>query len=143
VSLVGQHDREAVRITRSDGLGVDPLRAARGPMLILSTARNPVGAARAEKLRIAAVHGIANKGAELARLIAERGVAAETVVYVGNDTNHLGCMELAGFPVAVADAHPAALLKARHVLGSRGGAGAVRELADLLLDGAPAERGAA
>ncbi len=55
------------------------------------------------------------------------------VVYVGNDVNDLGCMEAAGFAVAVADAHPAALEKADFVLTRPGGDGAVRELCDLLL----------
>ena len=55
------------------------------------------------------------------------------VVYVGNDVNDVGCMEAAGFSVAVADAHPEALARADFVLTRRGGKGAVRELCDLLL----------
>jgi 3-deoxy-D-manno-octulosonate 8-phosphate phosphatase KdsC-like HAD superfamily phosphatase len=42
-------------------------------------------------------------------------------------------MNLAGFPVAVADAHPDAIAAARVVLTRPGGHGAVRELCDLIL----------
>jgi YrbI family 3-deoxy-D-manno-octulosonate 8-phosphate phosphatase len=66
-------------------------------------------------------------------LAREKKVDLKHVVYVGNDVNDLGCMEAAGFAVVVADAHPAALAKADFVLSRGGGAGAVRELCDLLL----------
>jgi 3-deoxy-D-manno-octulosonate 8-phosphate phosphatase KdsC-like HAD superfamily phosphatase len=38
-----------------------------------------------------------------------------------------------GWPIAVADAHPAVLQAARLVLGRPGGSGAVRELCDLIM----------
>jgi N-acylneuraminate cytidylyltransferase len=47
--------------------------------------------------------------------------------------NDLSAMALVGWPVAVADAHPAVRRAARVVLRNRGGHGAVREAAELVL----------
>ena len=47
--------------------------------------------------------------------------------------NDLDAMAVVGWPVAVADARPEVRRAARLVLGRPGGAGAVRELCDLVL----------
>ena len=46
-------------------------------------------------------------------------------------------MALVALPVAVADAHAAVIGAARHVTRAAGGAGAVREVCDLLLAARP------
>ena len=50
--LVFSDGTEAVMCHRGDGLGIDRLREAEVPMLILSTETNPVVAARARKLKL-------------------------------------------------------------------------------------------
>jgi N-acylneuraminate cytidylyltransferase len=62
-------------------------------------------------------------------------VPLERIAYLGNDVNDLSCMEAVGWPIAVADAHPEVLRAARVILDTRGGQGAVRELADRVLRG--------
>jgi N-acylneuraminate cytidylyltransferase len=74
-----------------------------------------------------------DKRAALEALARKKNVDLRNVLYVGNDINDVGCMEAAGFAIAVADAHPAAREKANIVLSQRGGHGAVREICDLLL----------
>ena len=91
-------------------------------------------AARCRKLMIDCEQNSPDKAASLRALLAGRGIDAAHVVYLGNDANDVGCMKLAGLPVAVADAHPSALAAASVVLSARGGRGAVRELCDRLLD---------
>jgi YrbI family 3-deoxy-D-manno-octulosonate 8-phosphate phosphatase len=54
-------------------------------------------------------------------------------VYVGNDVNDLGCMELVGCAVAVEDAHPLVRAKADIILHNSGGRGALREICELIL----------
>jgi YrbI family 3-deoxy-D-manno-octulosonate 8-phosphate phosphatase len=125
--------REAVACNRGDGMGLSLVRAAGLPLAVLSTEQNPVVMARCRKLQLECRHGLDDKGAALVALAREKNVDLKHVVYVGNDVNDLGCMEAAGFAVAVADAHPAALEKADFVLTRPGGDGAVRELCDLLL----------
>lgn len=124
---------ESVTCHRGDGWGVQSLRRAGVPMVILSTEANPVVGARAAKLGVECRQGSADKASELAALLAERGVDPAHVAYLGNDVNDLGCLQLVGLPVVVADADPGVLGAARLVLTRRGGHGAVRELCDRLL----------
>jgi YrbI family 3-deoxy-D-manno-octulosonate 8-phosphate phosphatase len=125
--------REAVACNRGDGMGLGLIKAKGLPIVVLSTEANPVVAARCRKLNLECQHGLADKRAALVALARAKNVDLKNVVYVGNDVNDLGCMEAAGFAVAVADAHPQAMEKADFVLSQCGGAGAVRELCDLLL----------
>jgi YrbI family 3-deoxy-D-manno-octulosonate 8-phosphate phosphatase len=131
--IVDDRGGESVRANRADGWGLARLRETGLPLVVLSTEEHPVVAARCQKLRIECRQGLEDKGAALRNLIDERGIRAEHVVYVGNDVNDLGCFDVAGFPVAVADAHPRILASAAYILRRRGGEGAVRELCDLLL----------
>jgi N-acylneuraminate cytidylyltransferase len=103
-------------------------------MLVVSTERHPVVTARCAKLRLDCRQAIADKAVFLAAHLAERAVDPARVAYVGNDENDLGCLRMVGLPVAVADAWTEAKAAARLVLQHRGGAGAVREFADLLLE---------
>ncbi|MGY1437601.1 acylneuraminate cytidylyltransferase [Streptomyces reniochalinae] len=130
---VDSEGRETVAVHRGDGLGIAALRRAGLDVLILSTETNPVVAARAAKLRLPVLHGIDRKDLALKRWCEERGIAPERVLYAGNDANDLGCFALAGWPVAVADAHDAVRAAARAVTTRRGGAGAVREIAGWLV----------
>lgn len=131
--LIGQNGEEFVTVSRSDGMGVSRLRAAGIPLLILSTETNPVVTARARKLGVEVIQASSDKSAALAAWADERGIPLDRVAYLGNDVNDLGCLHLVGWPVAVPDAHPLVLAASRLVLTSPGGAGAVRELAELVL----------
>lgn len=133
---------EYVTVSRSDGMGVRLLREAGYPVLILSTEENPVVAARARKLQVEVIHAVQDKAEALARWAAERGIPLDRIVYLGNDVNDLGVMRRVGMPVAVADARADVLDAASIVLTAPGGRGAVRELADLILDRPLARRGA-
>ena len=106
--LVFEDGREAVACNRGDGMGLSMLRATGMPIVVLSTEENPVVAARCRKLRLECRHGLADKRAALIELAQAKQVDLNHVVYVGNDVNDVGCMEEAGFAVAVADAHPSA-----------------------------------
>ncbi len=125
--------REAVACNRGDGMGLAMLREAGVPMVVLSTEKNEVVDARCRKLQLPCWHGLSNKRTVLEELAREKKLNLKNVVYVGNDINDVGCMEAAGFAVAVADAHVTAREKADFVLSQRGGSGAVRELCDLIL----------
>ena len=54
---VAQDGRESVRVSRADGLGVERLRSAGIPLLIVSKEINPVVGARATKLRVEVAQG--------------------------------------------------------------------------------------
>ncbi len=130
---VAEDGRETVACTRGDGLGVTLLRRAHIPVLVLSTERNPVVAARCRKLKVECIQGCPDKTAEFDRVLREHAVRAADVVFVGNDVNDIGILRLAGCGLVVADAHPRAKAAARGVLAHPGGRGAVREVAELIL----------
>jgi YrbI family 3-deoxy-D-manno-octulosonate 8-phosphate phosphatase len=130
---VDQDGRESVTVHRGDGLGIAALRRAGLDVLILSSERNPVVAARARKLAVPALYGIEDKGTALAQWCADNGHVLQRTAYVGNDVNDLPCFEIVGWPIAVADAHHSVRARARIVTAARGGHGAVREIASRLL----------
>lgn len=130
---VDQNGVESARCDRSDGLGIGMLLAAEVRAVVLSKEENPVVAARCRKLKMECIQGIDDKPMRFLQLLADEGVTAEETVYVGNDINDIGCIELAGCGVAVADSHPEVLHVADYTLKACGGNGAVRELCDLII----------
>lgn len=130
---VAEDGTEAVVCDRSDGLGLDRLRAAGIPVLVLSTEENPVVAARCQKVRVECRQGLADKAAALAQYAAERKIPLSDIVYVGNDLNDRECLTGVGCGIVVADAHPAVRDLAQIRLEHNGGTGAVREVCDLVL----------
>lgn len=132
-ALVTQTGDEAVRVSRSDGMGVALLRRAGIPMLILSTEQNPVVSARARKLGVDVRQGVDDKATAVREWADAVGVPLSRVAYLGNDVNDLGALEAVGWPAAVQEAHPLVTAAARVVVPARGGDGAVRALAELVL----------
>jgi YrbI family 3-deoxy-D-manno-octulosonate 8-phosphate phosphatase len=130
--LVWEDGQEGAVCHRGDGWGLARLKELGLPMMVLSTERNPVVAARCRKLGLECVHNVAEKGAILREWLRERDIDPAHVIYVGNDVNDLTCLQLVGCPVVVADAHPDVLGQARIVLSTPGGYGALRELADMI-----------
>jgi YrbI family 3-deoxy-D-manno-octulosonate 8-phosphate phosphatase len=133
-ATITQDGRESVRISRADGLGVERLRSIGIPVLIVSKEINPVVEVRAAKLGAEVARGIADKRPVVCEWLAAHNVSLDRAAYLGNDVNDLGPMGLVGWPVAVADAHPAVRQAARLVLARSGGYGAVRELCDLIIE---------
>jgi YrbI family 3-deoxy-D-manno-octulosonate 8-phosphate phosphatase len=132
--LTLQDGQEAVLSDRGDGMGIERLREAGLRIVVLSKERNPVVAARCAKLAVEVVQGLDDKVGALGRWLADNTLEPSEVVFVGNDLNDVECMRHVGFAVAVADAHPSALAVADLVLRRPGGRGAIRELADLLIE---------
>lgn len=124
---------EQVAVHRGDGMGIAALRDAGLPILFLSTEVNSVVTARAAKLRVECVHATQDKVSELRAWCGRIGVDLAQVAYVGNDLNDLGCLQVVGWPVAVANAHPAVKQAAAWTTTAAGGHGAVREVAAWLL----------
>jgi YrbI family 3-deoxy-D-manno-octulosonate 8-phosphate phosphatase len=131
--LVDADGREMVAVHRGDGLGIAALRRSGLELLILSSEKNPVVAARARKLQVPVLHGIDRKDLALKEWCDEHGISPERVLYVGNDVNDLPCFGLVGWPVAVASAHDVVRAAARAVTTTPGGEGAIREIAAWLL----------
>ncbi|SPL89296.1 N-acetylneuraminate synthase [[Actinomadura] parvosata subsp. kistnae] len=136
-AYVDSDGREMVLVSRSDGMGVSLLKRSGVKVLIMSTEHNPVVAARARKLGVPVLQGLADKRTVLRDWLRIEGLDPARVAYVGNDVNDLGPMAEVGWPVATPDAHPRVRAAARVVLTSAGGSGAVRELCDRVVAARP------
>ncbi|MEV4062301.1 N-acetylneuraminate synthase family protein [Nonomuraea dietziae] len=136
-AYVDSDGREMVLVSRSDGMGVSLLRRSGVKLLVMSTEHNPVVAARARKLGVPVLQGLAEKRTVLRDWLTIEGLDPARVAYVGNDVNDLGPMSLVGWPIAVPDAHPRVRAAARVVLTRQGGDGAVRELCERVLAARP------
>ena len=117
-----------------DGHGIKSLLQAGITVAIISGRRSSALQRRAAELGIERVHeGVDDKGAAIRILMNDLGLSAEQCACLVDDTPDLPMMTAVGWPVAVADAHEEVLAAARMVTRRPGGAGAVRELADLIL----------
>lgn len=130
--MVNQDGEESIVFSRFDGFGVGSLRKLGVAQAIFSTEENPVVLRRAEKLRILAFHGLADKRIAVEQWANELGISLSQVAFLGNDLNDEDVMRSVGFPVSVHDAHPTIRAMSKIVLQSRGGDGAVRELAEMI-----------
>lgn len=131
--LVFDDGREAVACNRGDGMGLEMLRTTGVPVVVVSTEKNPVVAARCRKLGLEYQQGLEDKSRALREFAAGRNLDLQRTIYVGNDLNDLGCMNIVGFSVAVADAHPTVRTQADLVLSNAGGYGAVREICEAII----------
>jgi 3-deoxy-D-manno-octulosonate 8-phosphate phosphatase (KDO 8-P phosphatase) len=77
--------------------------------------------------------GTWDKVRDYEEVLAEAGVGGEEVGYVGDDVTDIPLMRRCGFAAAVADATPETRAAAHYVTRLPGGAGAVREVCELLL----------
>lgn len=111
------------------------LRLVRSGVQIVPLSRNATEVARRrmEHLRCTTRWlGVADKLTALAEILAERAVAADRVVHIGDGLDDAPVFERVGVGVAVADAHPGALASADLILRARGGERAIEELEHLI-----------
>ena len=74
-----------------------------------------------------------DKVTDLREIANEEGVTLDEVAFIGDDIGDIEIMQAVGFAVAVADAVEEVKSVANYITKTQGGAGAVREVTDLLL----------
>jgi 3-deoxy-D-manno-octulosonate 8-phosphate phosphatase (KDO 8-P phosphatase) len=128
--VVGQDGSESVTCSRSDGLAFDVLRKVNKPAYILSTEKNKVVSARANKLKVKVVHGVDNKALAIKQFADEEKFDLKKILYVGNDVNDYNAMKLCGYTACPSDSHEIIKLNSTIVLNSKGGCGVAREIVE-------------
>ena len=119
-----------------DGVGIRMLIEAGVEVAFVTASRTEAIARRAEVLGVAhCLVGVEDKHAALAELCARLGIGFDAVAHMGDDLNDLPVLEAVGLPATVPNAVPAVRAVARYTTRTAGGAGAVREFAEWLLDG--------
>jgi 3-deoxy-D-manno-octulosonate 8-phosphate phosphatase (KDO 8-P phosphatase) len=117
-----------------DGLGIRLLQHAGVEVALLSGGRGGATEVRARQLGIQhCLVGAKDKLLALAQLQQQLGLAREQLLFVGDDLNDLALQGRVALLIATADAAKPLRRRADAVLRRDGGLGAVRELAERLL----------
>lgn len=126
-----------------DGLGIKLLQQQGVEVAVISGKTGGPLKRRLDDLGVRRAYlGREDKQVAYADLLREAGVRDEEVGYVGDDLIDLPVMRRVGLPMSIADGHACARDAAAYVSTLPGGRGAVREIADAILD-ARGERDAA
>ncbi len=117
-----------------DGQGIRSLHAAGIETGIISGRTSNALARRAAELEMTFLRqGTHDKIAAFEECLSAASISASQCAYIGDDLADVAVMQRVGFAVAVADAADEAKQAAHYVTRLRGGEGAVREVADLIL----------
>lgn len=117
-----------------DGFGVVALQMTGIECAIITSKKSGAVRHRAAELKISRFYeGIKKKTEPYEEILKEKGIEDSEVCYVGDDLVDLKMMKRVGFPVAVADAVDEVREAAAYTTRARGGYGAVREVAELIL----------
>jgi N-acylneuraminate cytidylyltransferase len=117
-----------------DAHGMKCLEQAGLQVGVITAERSAAVDARIRKLGIRHyLPGQHDKRAALEALVAQWGCALEDIAYVGDDLTDLPAFEVAGIACCPADAVDAVRARADYVTALSAGAGAVREVCELLL----------
>ncbi len=117
-----------------DGLGLVLLRAGEVKRAVLTGRNSAIVARRAGELHFEAVKlGRFDKAAALDEILAETETRAERTLYMGDDLIDMAAMVRVGLPVTVREAPEVVRGTCRYITSASGGAGAVRQVADLVL----------
>lgn len=127
---------EFKRYEIQDGLGIKLLQRAGMEVAVITGRVSRSVEMRAAELGIEACvqDPHARKLVALRDLAGRRGIPLEAVAFVGDDLPDVGVLRAVGLPVVVANASPTARTSARYILERRGGEGAIREFAEILLE---------
>jgi len=118
-----------------DGMGIKLLQRAGLVTAIVTQERTRLVARRAQKLAIPELHQGSMDKLSVIREMAERhGLSLRQVAYIGDDVNDIETLKAVGFSASPADGLPQVLQVVDYVCGKNGGEGAVRELAEMILD---------
>lgn len=131
---LGDQGEELKAFHTRDGLGVKALISAGIQVAVITGRRSHIVANRMSALGVKhIIQGEHDKGQALKTLLNNTGFSADSLAALGDDLPDIPMLDIATLGVAVFDAHPSVQQAAQYVTRQRGGFGAVRELADLIL----------
>jgi len=131
----GEAGEEFKKFDIRDGMGVERLRNFAGVTTgIITGELSPSLIKRAEKLKITELHlGVKDKPAVFKEILTRLNLLPDEVAYIGDDTNDLEVMKLAGVTACPADAISFIKDVATITCEAKGGQGCFREFAELII----------
>ncbi len=117
-----------------DGLGIKLLHKNDVKTAIITGRQSAIVEKRAKELGITHIYqGASDKRSAFQEIIQQENLSAEQVAHVGDDLPDLPLMLASGLGIAVSDANWFVKQHADWITDEKGGAGAVRNIAELIL----------
>ncbi len=117
-----------------DGMGIKLLQRAGLITAIVTQERTRLVARRAEKLAIPELHqGVMDKLSVIRDMAQRHGISLRQIAYIGDDVNDMEALKAVGFSAAPADGLSQVRKIVDYICRLKGGEGAVRELAEMIL----------
>ncbi len=136
-----ERGEEMKRFHMRDGMGVKLLRTYGVETAIVTGETSPSVIRRAEKLGIEDLHlGVRDKLPLVEKILAEKKIDWSAVAYIGDDVNDLAVLQKAGFSACPSDGVEDVKEIVNVVLQNRGGNGAFREFAEMIMKQSPLAR---
>ena len=134
-SLIYHDDGSETKIFNArDGLGLKLVMKAGITVGIVTGRSSKALYHRCDNLGIRYIFdGVRDKAMMLEKIVAQTGIGAHNIAFVGDDLPDLPLMRRAGLSIAVADAHYIVRENADWTTLTPGGRGAVREVCEALL----------
>jgi len=132
--FLGEDGREFKSFDVKDGFGIRALLLSGIYVAVISGRESEVVKRRCEKLGIKEVHqGILKKAEVLGKLLGEHGIEVGEACFMGDDANDLSVLKMVGLSACPSDAMADVQEACDYIASRKGGRGAIRELAELLL----------
>lgn len=127
---------EFKRFSIRDGMGIERLRRiADVETGIVTREDTKIVSSRARKLKITELHlGVMKKEEILEEILKRKNLRTEQVAFMGDDTNDVEIMKLVGLSACPNDATEFAREVADLIVKNKGGNGAVRDFAELIIE---------
>jgi len=125
---------ELKKFSAYDGMGIKLLRESGILTGIVTGEDRELNRRRAKKIKLNVIeNGCKDKGKTITRICKEHRIDLSEVVYVGDDVNDLSAIEVVGVSACPPNARPEVKAACDIHLETKGGDGAIREIADLIL----------
>lgn len=126
---------ELKRFSIRDGMGIELLHLGGIDTGIITSETSQIVSTRASKLKINhVVLGSRNKRQSLTNLAASQGLELYEIAFIGDDVNDIPAMTVCGLSACPSDSSEEVMKIADIILSKAGGNGAVRELAERILE---------
>lgn len=125
---------ELKKFNTKDGMGIAMLREKGIKFGIITGEKIGLVERRALKVKADECHiGISNKMEVLDAICEKYGLKYDEIAYIGDDRNDTAVIETVGFGCSVADGMAVAQNAAVYITKAKGGEGAIREVAELII----------
>ncbi|MCX7797112.1 MAG: HAD-IIIA family hydrolase [Melioribacter sp.] len=126
---------ELKRFSIRDGMGVERLRSLVNVETGIVTRENTeIVKSRAKKLKITELYlGVLDKSKILDKILSKKKLLAEEIAYIGDDANDVEIMKKVGLSACPKDALNFVKQIANYVTENKGGYGAFRDFAELII----------